>query len=240
MNSHIYRHRQEDDIIKVESQKLLERRLYQVIKQHKTDKLEAEIIHIMVNELAVHGKDLNQIRQISLISKLLAQSLGLSAAYCDVLEQAAKVYDIGNIAIKSEVYEKEDKLTFEEFECVKQHTQIGHEILSHQGFQSTALAAIIAKEHHEWWDGGGYPSRLKQESISIASRIVAVADTVGALFRTRPGRNSWSYEKIVEYIQKRSGLQFDPSVVEVFIINQEAIHEILKSDLETVPSDWYA
>lgn len=240
MNRHIYRHRQGLDIIQLENQKLLERRLYQVIKLSESENMEEEIIEKMVNELIAHGKDANQIRQISLISKLLGQSLGLGETYCDVLEKAAKVYDVGNIAIKSEVYEKEDKLTFEEFESVKKHTHLGHEILSKLGFESTDLAAIISIEHHEWWNGGGYPQRLMRDNINIASGIVAVADSVGALFRNRPGRHIWNYESILEYVKKRSGVQFDPSVVDVFLINKDAIYEILNNDLETVPSNWYA
>jgi len=214
--------------------------LYQVIKASESENVEEEIIHVMVTELIAHGKDANQIRQISQISKLLGLSLGLGETYCNVLEKAAKVYDIGNIAIQSEVYEKEDNLTFEEFESVKKHTHLGHEILSNLGFESTDLAAIISREHHEWWNGGGYPLRLMRDNINIGSRIVAVADSVGALFRNRPGRHSWNYESILAYVEKRSGVQFDPSVVDVFLINKDAIYEILNTDLETVPSNWYA
>lgn len=240
MNRHGYRQKQGLDIIQVENQKLLERRLYQAVKLSESDNVEEEIIDLMVAELIAHGKDANQIRQISQISKLLGLSLGLGETYCDVLEKAAKVYDIGNIVIQSEVYEKEDKLTFDEFESVKRHTYLGHEILSKLGFKSTDLAAIISREHHEWWNGGGYPQRLMRDNINIGARIVTVADSVGALFRNRPGRQSWNYESILEYVEKRSGVQFDPSVVDVFLINKDAIYEILNTDLETVPSNWYA
>jgi len=74
--------------------------------------------------------------------------------------------------------------------------------------------------------------------IDIASRIVAIADTVGALFRKRPGRKAWEYEKIVEYIESRSGIQFDPDVVEVFLINQELIKKVLSTDLDDIPNRW--
>lgn len=237
MNKFISTKEHASDIIKLENKTSLEKYLHHIIEQKKSDFIEDEVIQIMVNALVAHGKDLNQIRQISQISKLLGQSLGLSEAYCDVLEQAAKVYDIGNIVIKRDVYAKEETLTFEEFESVKKHTEVGYEILSNQTFQSTTLAAIIAKEHHEWWDGGGYPVRMKEKDISTASRIVALADTVGALFRKRPGRKSWSYASIIEYVKKRSGLQFDPEVVNVFLVNQNVIHQILNTDLAAVPSN---
>jgi len=239
MRRNLYKH--SEDIIKIENKKSLESKLYQLKQLHQEkDILEQETIKIFVSELVAHGKDANQIRQISQISKILGLSLGLGAEYCNTLEQAAKIYDIGNIVICTNVYRKEDKLSFEEFKMVKEHTTFGYDILIHRDFPSTDLGALISKEHHEWCNGGGYPSQLVKEDISIASCIVAVSDTVGALFRKRPGRTVWQYDKILEYLETRSGIQFDPDVVDVFLINQEAIHEILITDLESVPSAWYA
>jgi len=229
------------DIIRLENKKILTKKIYQ-IQQSKLDieEIENELIDIMVSTCISHGKDENQIRQISQISKVLGQSLGLGTQYCDMLEKAAKIYDIGNIAICMEVYSKDDKLSFEEFNIVKQHTLLGCNILTQVGCNFTDLAAIISKEHHEWWNGSGYPVQIKKEEINIASRIVAVADVVGALFRKRPGRSVWSYDKILDYIKQRSGVQFDENVINVFLINQKAIREILMTDLESVPSAWYA
>lgn len=229
-------------ILKIENKKSLEKKVIELRHKFPVDSasLEAEVIEIFVASLLAHGKDRNQMRQIAQISKILGQSLGLGLAYCDRLEQAARIYDIGNVMICQEIYKKDEKLSFEEFEAVKYHTFMGKDLLEVQGLPTTDLAAIISAEHHEWWDGGGYPAQKKNKEINIASRIVAVADTVGALFRKRPGRNAWEYKRILEYIKPRSGTQFDPAVVDVFIINQEAIHEILRVDLEDAPSDWYA
>ncbi len=220
------------NIIKIDNKKLLEEKLYQLRYDNTDASLEEKMVEMFVSELVTHGKDYRQLHQISQISKILAQSLGLGVKYCQTLERAASIYDIGNIVISTEVYKKEDKLSFEEFNIVKSHTTLGYEILKFQGFPSTDLGAIIASEHHEWWDGGGYPQQKKEKQIDIASRIVAVADTAGALFRKRPGRAVWEYDKIVEYIEKRSGIQFDPDVVDVFLINQEIIYNILCGDME--------
>ncbi|MCW8821862.1 MAG: HD domain-containing protein [Sulfurovum sp.] len=229
-------------IFKTENKESLEKKLSDL--RHKdpvnTSSLEAEIIEIFVASLLAHGKDRNQMRQIAQISKILGQSLGLGLAYCDKLEQAARIYDVGNVMICQEIYQKDEKLSFEEFEAVKYHTFMGKELLEVQKLPTTDLAAVISEEHHEWWDGGGYPSQKKNREIDIASRIVAVADAIGALFRKRPGRNAWEYKKILEYVKGRSGIQFDPDVVDVFLINQDAIHEILLVDLEHAPSEWYA
>lgn len=231
----------ESRIHKIENKNSLEMKLTEVRQENSLDSsfLEARIIEIFVASLLAHGKDRNQMRQIAQISKILGQSLGLGLAYCDKFEHAARIYDIGNVMISQEIYLKEEKLSFEEFKAVKYHTYIGKDLLIVQNLPTTDLAAVISAEHHEWWDGGGYPAQKKHQETDIASRIVAVADAVGALFRKRPGREAWPYEKILEHIESRSGIQFDPLVVDVFLINQKAIHEILCVDLEDVPSDWY-
>jgi len=221
------------EIFKMEHKKSLEMKLAKLRDTISEDdaSLEKEMMKTFRVSLLAHGKDKKQMRQIAQISKVLGESLGLGAAYCDRLEQAAKIYDIGNVMISKEIYEKEEKLSFEEFKVVKNHTFIGYYILKAQGFPTTDLAAIISEEHHEWWNGGGYPAQKKALDINIASRIVAVADTAGALFRKRADRTAWEYKKILEYIGTRSGIQFDPEVVAVFLMNQEKIHEILHTDL---------
>ena len=201
--------------------------------------LENKIVDLLVSSLVQHGKDENQIRQISQISKILGESLGLGTTYCNVLEQAARIYDIGNIALIREIYQKDDALTFEEFNVVKNHTLTGYEILKPLTFSSTQMAAIISAEHHEWWNGSGYPRQLKEDEISMPSRIVALADTIGAMYRQRPGRSAWNYEKILEHIALKNKLQFDPNVVDVFMINKNIIYEILETDLETINHKWY-
>ncbi|WP_295420199.1 HD domain-containing phosphohydrolase [Sulfurovum sp.] len=233
MNKHI--NTKISDILKVEKRKSLEDEIDQFRKTiSDQSSLEREIIKLFESSLVLHGKDKNQIRQISQISKILGESLGLGVSYCHKLEQAACIYDIGNIMICSEIYKKEDKLSFEEFNVVKNHTHIGYDILIAQNLLSTDMAAVISMEHHEWWDGGGYPRQIKAEQIDIAARIVALADTVGALFTARPGRSAWSYEKILEYIIKRSEIQFDPKIVKAFLINQEKIREVLHMDSDAI------
>jgi len=221
------------EIFKMEHKKSLEIKLAKLRDKISEDdiSLEKEMVKMFTLALYLHGKNGNQIYQIAKISKVIGESLGLGVKYCDRLEEAAKIYDIGNVMICKDIYAKEEKLSFEEFKVVKNHTFIGHYLLKAQGFPITDLASIIALEHHEWWNGGGYPAQKKSYDINMASRIVAVADTAGALFRERPGRSAWEYKKIVEYIASRSGIQFDPEVVEVFFGSQEKIYKILNTDL---------
>jgi len=226
------------DILIKENYDTLERKLLQLKESGKS--VEIESINMLTEALEHYGKDCNQIRQISQISKVLGQSLGLSRVYCEKLEQASKIYDIGNIMICSEVYIKDEKLSFEEFEIIKKHTIFGHDILKEMDFPIMDLAAVIAKEHHEWWNGGGYPFQVQSIKIDIASRIVAVADTVGALFRRRPGRDRWTYDMVLKHLKEQSSVQFDPEIIKVFFINKDAIHEILKTDLGSAPTSWYS
>lgn len=228
------------NILKLENKKSIESMLTKVRHANpKNSSLETKVIEIFAVSLLAHGKDRNQMRQIAQISKILGQSLGLGMEYCNKLEQAARIYDVGNVMVCQDVYQKDEKLSSDEFEAIKYHTFMGKDLLKEQNLPITDLAAIISEEHHEWWDGGGYPLHKKNKAIDIASRIVAVADTIGALFRERPGRNAWNYEKILEYIKTRRGIQFDPDVVDVFLINEEAIHKVLRVDLEDMPSHWY-
>jgi len=221
----------QSNIIKPENMKLLELKIDQ-IRNTYTEKTEQEdkIIEALVAMLISHGKDKNQIHQIAQISRVLGEALCLGNRYCNRLEYAARIYDIGNIIIDKEIYRKDEKLSFEEFEIVKHHTRAGYDILITQNFVTADLSAIISAEHHEWWDGGGYPRRRKKTEINIASRIVAIADTIAALYNRRPGRAVWSYPMILEYIKLRSGTQFDPEIVKAFLNNRKRIEEVLSTN----------
>jgi len=202
--------------------------------------LEQSIVELCVDMLAEHGKSRELIRQISQISRILAESLGLGRSYCDTLEQAARIYDVGNLLVCSDIYLKEDTLDYEEFKIIKNHTLWGYNLLIGLHFVTTDIAAVISAEHHEWYNGGGYPRGLKEKEIDIAARIVSVADSVGALYTDRPGRKAWSYERIIEHVQSRQGVEFDPSVVDVLMINRETVREVLNEDLAEVEEKWYA
>jgi len=224
----IHKERNIFEISREENLKYLDGKIH-----HETFLLSAEecseekTIELMVNELIEHGKDENLIRQISQISTLLAEELGLSTIYCSKLEQASKIYDIGNIAIAEEIYFKDDVLTFSEFEVVKNHTLMGSDFLNQYDFSTTRLAAMISAEHHEWWNGSGYPNQLKETEIHTSSRIVGLADTVAALFSKRPGRQPWDYAQILKYVETRKNLQFDPILVEVFMKHKAKVYHIL-------------
>ncbi|NKQ40791.1 MAG: HD domain-containing protein [Sulfurovum sp.] len=192
-----------------------------------SDNLEDAAISALTDALVKYGKSRTQINKISAVSTLLCSATGMGDKYCGVMCKASLLYDVGNLKIDPRIYEKDNKLTFEEFEIIKQHTVMGRDLLLTQKNPTLDMAAVISAQHHEWYDGSGYPYRLKGHDISLSARIVAVADTTVALYSVRKGRETMEFGEIVEHIKRRSGFHFDPEVVDRFLENKEKILEIL-------------
>lgn len=152
---------------------------------------------------------------------LLAQELGLGADRADLLLRAARLHDVGKIAIPDGILLKPGRLTEAEFEVVKQHTRAGAELLSGGSSPLMRVAETIALTHHERWDGTGYPQGLAGEAIPIEARLLAVADTFDALTHDRIHRKAVSPERAVTEIRTHAGKQFDPRVVDAFLLLYE-------------------
>ncbi len=143
----------------------------------------------------------------------IATEMGLSLDWVENFHQAARLHDIGKVAIPDSILLKEGALNDDEFRKVKSHAAIGHEILSRSASPLFRLAAKVSETHHERWDGTGYPKGLAGEAIPLEGRITAVADVYDALSSDRPYRNAWPKEKVIAEITKQSGKHFDPEVV---------------------------
>jgi HD-GYP domain-containing protein (c-di-GMP phosphodiesterase class II) len=139
---------------------------------------------------------------------------------------AAPMHDIGKIGIRDEILLKPGKLTPEEFEIMKTHTVIGHEILKDSPSMFLQMGSVIALSHHEKFDGTGYPYGKKGEEIPIEARIVAVADVYDALVSERPYKHAWSVETALEYMERQKGKHFDPVVLEAFKSQFDAVAKI--------------
>ncbi len=157
--------------------------------------------------------------------KRVAESSRLLAHYTDYLSEedetvifhAAPMHDIGKIAIPKEILHKPGKLTPDEFEVMQTHTGKGKDFLKNSKRKLLTAASIIAHEHHEKWDGTGYPRGLKGNEIHIFGRIVALADVFDALTHKRQYKDAWEIDDAVEYIKSLSGIQFDPKLVDIFV-----------------------
>lgn len=165
-------------------------------------------------------------KRVGLYSALLAEQYGLSRDEISKIELAAPMHDAGKIGIADKILLKQDKLTNEEFEVMKMHTKLGHDLLFDEENEYLKAAALIALEHHEKWDGTGYPQGKKGEEISVFGRIVAIADVFDALISRRPYKAPWSFEKAHKHLQHNSGTHFDPTLIDLFDKNIEKIHTI--------------
>ena len=161
----------------------------------------------------------------------LAEAAGWGKRQARMLGKAAAMHDTGKIAIPDSILKKPGKLTSQEWEIMKRHSEAGYEILSESKTPLFITAAAIARYHHEKWDGSGYPDGLKKEEIPLEARIVAIADVFDALTMKRPYKQAWSAEKAFSEIARSSGSHFDPRLVEIFLSIKDKIYNI-KNDWE--------
>ena len=159
-------------------------------------------------------------------SRKIAEALGLSEKECDEIEYAAPMHDIGKIGIQDSVLLKPDKFNQEEWLAMKQHTTIGHSILSNSQSRYIQTGSIIALNHHERFDGTGYPNGIAGKDIPLVARIVSVADVYDALTSPRPYKEAWTTDDSKDYLETNSGTQFDPLCVEAFFEKIDKIDEI--------------
>jgi len=159
-------------------------------------------------------------------SQCLAKAMGMSDKESESLLYSAPMHDVGKIGIPDKILLKPGKLEEKEWEVMKQHATIGESILNRSSNKLLQQASIIALNHHEKWDGSGYPKGLKGTDIHLYGRIVAIVDVFDALTMERPYKKAWSIDSAIELINSESGKHFDPSLVEVFNQNIKEIIEI--------------
>jgi putative two-component system response regulator len=156
-------------------------------------------------------------QRVSKLSAMIARGLGHSEEEIEVLRLAATLHDVGKIGVPDHVLMKPGRLTVEEFEIIKLHTNIGAEILGGSNFSILQLAREIALSHNDRWNGTGYPNGLKGSAIPLSGRIVALADVFDALTHDRPYKRAWRLDEAIAEIKRLSGLQFDPQLVSILL-----------------------
>jgi response regulator RpfG family c-di-GMP phosphodiesterase len=164
--------------------------------------------------------------RVAKISYLLAKAYGLSEEEAKRIEMSSPMHDVGKVAISDTVLLKPGKFTPEEFETMKEHAQIGYDILSCGKREILRTASIIAHEHHEKWDGSGYPRGLKGEEIHIYGRITAIADVFDALSYERVYKKAWPLCEVLDFLEAQKSISFDPKLIELFFENIEKIKNI--------------
>ncbi len=167
------------------------------------------------------------VERMSHYSSAIARKMGLDDEFVENILWASPMHDIGKIGIPDRVLQKPGKLDSDEWAIMKQHTTIGAEILKDASADFIKLAEAIAISHHEKWDGSGYPQGLKGSDISLAGRIVALADVFDALTSERPYKEPFPLEKTFAIIKEGQGSHFDPELVNAFF----AIEDEIKAEL---------
>lgn len=180
------------------------------------------------NETGLH------VIRMSHFARVLAEAAGFTPLEAEELLNAAPMHDVGKIGIPDAILQKNGKLTAEEWQIMRQHAQIGADIIGEHDSTLLRLARSIALSHHEKWDGSGYPNGLKGEDIPLEGRIIAIADVFDALTSVRPYKPAWTVEEALELLRRESGRHFDPRLVELFMTCLPQVLEIKERWAEQV------
>ncbi|HEU5171033.1 MAG TPA: HD domain-containing phosphohydrolase [Gemmatimonadales bacterium] len=154
--------------------------------------------------------------RVSRFAGIVARQLGLPAAEQELIAKAATMHDVGKIGVPDSVLLKAGELDDAEFEIMKRHTIIGHQILGGSDSELLRMAADVALTHHERFDGSGYPHGRQGAAIPLCGRIVAVADSFDALTSERPYKNAWPAALAWDFLRAHTGGRFDPECVAAF------------------------
>ncbi|MDY5817247.1 MAG: HD domain-containing protein, partial [Treponema sp.] len=179
----------------------------------------SELVETQSHETGQH------VKRVAAYTEILCRAMGLSEEETWKISVASMMHDVGKICVPREILHKPGKLTEEEFSEIKKHVDYGHKLLENSSGEVMRLAANIAWQHHERYDGKGYENELSGEKIDIYARAVAVADVFDALVSKRCYKKSWTPTQAREEILNQSGRQFDPQITKLF---DEHFDEFLK------------
>lgn len=189
----------------------------------------AALIHTMARAAAFKDNETgNHIIRIGEMAALIARHTGQTDCWVEQIRLAAPMHDVGKIGIPDAILNKTGKLTAEERELMKTHARIGFDIL-HDNSNSPLIemAADIALNHHEYWDGSGYPQGITGKEIPLSARIVAMCDVYDALRAKRPYKNPWTSTEALNNLVVGAGTHFDPELVTIFVSLHTEIEDIL-------------
>ncbi|HWR41136.1 MAG TPA: DUF3369 domain-containing protein [Patescibacteria group bacterium] len=198
-----------------------------IILNQEIEETQREIIFTLGEITEVRSQETGfHVKRVAEYSRLLGLKYGLPPEEAELLRMASPLHDIGKMAIADAVLNKPGKLTLDEFELIKLHSTIGYEMLNKSKRSIIQAGALIAHQHHERYDGSGYPHGLKGQEIHIYSRIVALTDVFDALGSRRVYKKAWEMDEILKVLKKERGRQFDPVLVDLFLENLDAILQI--------------
>ncbi|MGB1238231.1 MAG: DUF3369 domain-containing protein [Pseudomonadales bacterium] len=197
-------------------------RLWQEVEETQN-----EIISMLSGAVETRSKETgNHIIRVSKVCELLAREFGLSDDEIYAIRLASPLHDIGKVGIPDQILNKPGKHTPEEWEVMKSHSMIGAQVLSDSKRPIIQSGAIIALQHHEKWDGSGYPNQLQGDEIHVFARITGLADVFDALCSKRCYKEAWTVEDTMKLIRNESGKHFDPRLVQILEDNLDKVLQI--------------
>ena len=183
-----------------------------------------DIVHMLGEAIETRSKETGQhVHRVAEYCRLIALGVGFSEREAEILRMAAPLHDFGKIGVPDHILHKPGRLDADEWEIMKTHASLGGDMLAKSKREILQTAAIISSQHHEKWDGSGYPLGLRGEDIHIFGRISAVADVFDALGSRRCYKDPWSLDKIFSLFAEQRGRHFDPALVDWMLENREAL-----------------
>ena len=197
-----------------------------VLLTRDIENTQREILERLGQAMEQHATKGNHIHRMVEMCTLLAKKYGLKNEQVDMLKLAVPLHDVGKMRVPSSVITKQGLLNDEERQIVKSHAEFGYNLLKDSRRPIIKAAAVVARDHHEHWDGNGYPRGLKGEEIHIFCRITAIADVYDALRSPQHHKDAWPEEKVIALFKEQKGKQFEPRLVDLLLENLDAIEQI--------------
>ena len=188
-----------------------------VLKSVEIEATQKEIIERLGKALEHESNESNHIKRMVEMCALLAEKVGLREHEIEQLRLAVPLHDIGTSIVPKSILYKSEPLDDDEIFSIRRHAEFGYQILKDSSRPTIQLAATLAKQHHERWDGAGYPDGIGGRNIKIESRIATLIDVFDALLNERPYKPAWSADKVEALLSKESGKHFDPLLVEALL-----------------------
>ncbi|MDC7125869.1 MAG: DUF3369 domain-containing protein [Spirochaetales bacterium] len=185
----------------------------------------------------VEGRSIETVSHIKRVTDYacqIATTMGLSEADINRIRLVSPMHDIGKVGTPDSILKKPGKLTNEEYSIMQKHAEVGYVIFKRSSLETMTQAAVVAHQHHEKWNGKGYPLGITGEEIHPFSRIVALADVFDALTNKRCYKEPWPLEKVLEIVKEERGEHFAPNVVDAFLKDLSEHEKILKKHFTVV------
>lgn len=189
-----------------------------VLLDREVEETQQEIVYMLGEAVETRSKETgSHVRRVAEYCRIIARKAGLSERETDLIALASPLHDFGKIGVPDSVLHKPGKLESEEWELMRKHAELGEQMLGKSKREIMKAASIIAGQHHEHWDGSGYPAGLQGEEIHVFGRITALADVYDALSSRRCYKRAWENNEVLDYIKEKRAQQFDPNLVDILL-----------------------